>query len=563
MTCKQAQLTMALYMEKDPGLTERRCRNFEKHLENCPKCVRQYQGSKYIIDLVKQYWKAGEDTLGLIEKTGQSYKPKMTVEEGWEDLCRRCPDLAESTKTPKSLQLFTRIGAVAACLAIGILTWMVFSKYSKPQTLPHNLASQQVALAPKPSVRIELVSNNGNILIPAKHQIASTDELKTLVINGKHRLMMNKNTVLAIEPLVEHSSIGCQVKLVSGQIYTHVQHDGNPFIVDTAHGKAVITGTTFDVKVTAESTTLVVSEGTVRFESEEGVVNVAAGQTSEIAGQSAPSIPLSCNTAKLTAWATGYKPGPALAQAGLDDNDWYLALPLGKEPIVLEETDYSSWVEQNRGWFKQGFPWIFQLKEALAKEGIEIDYPELLIKTGDVWQFVCLEGIPARFSIIDPNSLLKVAYNYGFNKQWLLENVPAVKSAMEKPLLLESSYTGLNAFEQWLDYIDEARGLSPPTPFYSYYASKYLVETRSLTWFAVKDVKYDLANGERAEVLGLLQKEVTAACQCQNDEMYPTDEQEKPSCDENISKTADEKIVRYIEIVKTTEERIAEYKIDK
>ena len=65
-----------------------------------------------------------------------------------------------------------------------------------------------------------------------------------------------------------------------------------------------------------------------------------------------------------------------------------LPLFVTPEPVVLESVDYEQWVEQKREWFKQQFPWIFQLKDALAKEGVEVDYAELLIKTGDIWQFV-------------------------------------------------------------------------------------------------------------------------------------------------------------------------------
>lgn len=531
MNCKQAQFLMALFIANDPDLTVQQHTEFQAHLKSCPECAREYEESKIAIELAKQYWPINDETAVLIEKAGRNYKPKMTVEEGWKDLCRRCPDLAASTERPKSLQLFLRIGAVAACLVIGILTWMVFSNYSKPQTLPQDSSSQQVASVLEPSVKVELVTNTGNIPIPSDQQITSTSQSKTLLINGKHQMMMNTNTVLTIEPLAKYSNIGCLVKLDSGQIYTHVQHDGNPFAVETACGKAIITGTTFDIKATDTGTTLVVTEGTVQFESENGVVNVAAGQKSEIIGQSAPSIPLSSNTADLTAWATGYKPGPASAQAGSNDNDWYLALSLRKEPIVLEETEYANWVEQKRDWFKQEFPWIFKLKDALVKEGIEVDYPELLIKTGDVWQFICLETTPVRFSVVDPNSLLKAASDYGFDKQWLLENVPAAKYAMASTASV-NNFTGLKAFERWLKYLDETNELEPPTPLYSFHTSKYLENTRSLIWFAVRDGQYDLTDEDRIDVLALLQKEVTVACMCQNAVLYP-EKLLKQSCDKD------------------------------
>jgi hypothetical protein len=407
------------------------------------------------------------------------------------------------------------------------------------------------------------VSKNGNTLIAANQQIAVTNELETLVINGKHRLMMNTNTVLAVEPLVENSHLGCLVKLASGRIYTHVEHDGNPFIVDTAHGQAVITGTTFDVEVTDVSTTLIVIEGTVQFESQEGVANVTAGQTSEIIGQSAPSIPLSCNTAKLTTWATSYPRSPKSAQVEQKTDPWIFTLSLRCDPIFLDKTDYWQWIECERNWFKQAFPWIFQLKDALAKEGIEVDYPELLIETGDVLQFVCLEVSPAYFSVISPNSLLETVSGYGFDKQWLLDNVSSVQSSRVQPVLSDNSYISLNAFERWLEYLDETKGPQPPIPLYSYHAGKYLANTRSLIWFAVREGQYDLTDEERSEVLALLQEEITAAYRCQNDYIFPADEQKKPSCGEDIYQEPVDRIIGYIEIMKAIEEGIAAYEIGK
>lgn len=51
-----------------------------------------------------------------------------------------------------------------------------------------------------------------------------------------------------------------------------------------------------------------------------------------IVGQSAPSIPSSCNTAELTAWATGYEPGLAFAQA---ESDMASRPVMTKSPVAL------------------------------------------------------------------------------------------------------------------------------------------------------------------------------------------------------------------------------------
>jgi len=557
MTCNQVHHLMVLYVANDPSLTAEKRKAFEAHLYNCQECARKYKESRRIIGLVKESWPYEEENQDFLKRIKQPNQRHEVIDKCWEDLKCRIPELTHFEKPREYLWLFQCIRAAAACLVIGVFVFLVFSIYSKPKSAPMH-APQQVSLAPKPSVRIELVSKNGSILIPAGQQMPATDELKTLIINGKHRLMMNINTLLTVEPHIENNQIGCLVKLASGEIYTHVERDGSPFLVDTAYGKAVITGTTFDIKATDISTTLVVTEGVVRFESEKGIVKVAAGQMSKITGESVPSIPLSCNSTELTAWATGSKAEPALAKTDLNFDPWDLPLSFG-EKIVLDKTDYISWVNERRGWFKKDFPWIFELKNALAGEGIEVDYPDLLLKSDDVWQFVCLQKFPARFSVPDFESLLKAASSYGFDKEWLLRNVPTAKTVQNKSLLLQNP-AGLAAFEQLLKYANEIEA----APYYLYPADacKYLAETRSLIWFAVRDGKYNLTDEERTEVLALLQKEVAAACNCQNDELYPSGEQEKPSCDNRCQESVDP-IVGHIKKIKAIEESIAGYEIAK
>lgn len=542
MDCKEAQILFAPHIMGDLELYSQ----LEAHLLSCQACRERYEIRNQTIAFIEQHKAIFAEALRTPEEKKAAEKEE--IELSWKRIEARLDELEAQERKEKHAKfhrLVVRVSAIAACLVVGISTFLTYSIYSKPK------------IALKPSIRIELVSDNGNILIPADRQIVSSDELKTLIIDGKHRIVMNTNTILAVELLRENSNTGCLVKLDTGRIYAHVEHEGDPFIVDTVHGKAVITGTTFDVKVTDDSTTLVVSEGTVQFKSEKGVVKVTAGQTSEIVGQSAPSIPLSCNIAEFTAWAAGYKAKPALAQVESNAYPGELSLSLRKVPIILEETDYTTWIEQKRGWFKQNFPWIFQLKDALAKEGIKVDYPELLIQSGDIWQFVCLDVVPPRFSVVDFDSLLKTASNYGFDKQWLLTNVPIAKSALEKPALSGNCFTGLKAFERWLDYLDETTELKQPAPIYSYHACKYLAETKSLIWFALRDGQYDLKDQERIEILGLLQEEVTAACKCQNEVLYP-EEEPKSSCDDRCQELAD-RVVAYIETMKLVEEKTRQF----
>ena len=570
ITCEEAQLLMVPMWANGWGVSDGGKATFEAHLAICPGCAQEYEETKRVMSLAKTHWgPISAETRKLLERSEQESqqqqptaapKAEMTTEEAWQDLLCRCPDLSQSVKRQKHTRFIRRVAVVAACLVLALSAWLVFLNHSQPG-FPENAVPQRIAAVPQPAVKIEIASGINKTIVPANRQISTAaDEHKTVIINDKHQMIMNANTLLSIEPLAQNNRVGCRVRLVSGEVFTHVEHDGNPFIVGTPHGQAVITGTTFDMRVTDSSTTLSVNEGTVRFESDKGSVSVTAGYISEVVADSYPTTPIGCDADELTAWATGCEHKPALTQSEPDlDFGYPLASFLRKKPIVLKDTDYDGWTEENRDWFKQQFPWIFQLKEALAKEGVEVDYPELLMKTGDVWQFICLETSPARFSMINPNSLCQAAADYGFDKQWLQNNAPIAMSATARFTSLDDSCVSQETFERWLQYVEGE--VEPPTPFYSYDAGKYMANTRSLIWFAVTDGKYDLTDEERASVVVLLQEEVTAACECQQDALYSW-ETTKPSCD-NACQAPCAGIIAYIEAIQAAEERIAEHEICK
>ncbi len=428
MKCKEVRLLIMPYLGNDTDITADEHQAFEQHLQSCERCAKDYEESKIIVELIKEYWPLDEEMLAEIAPPKPPATRYMTVEEGWQDLCRRCPDLAEDPKHQKYLRMFYKVGAVAACLIIGVSAWLMFSPDSRPETKQEVVTRQ---LAFDPFLTVELVSDNQKTSIPTGQKLkTSSNELKNLVINNKHQIVMNADTTLSIDPFTTNGSLGCIVELVSGQIFSHVERNGNPFIVETSHGRAVITGTTFDIKVTDDATTLVVSEGSVQFESQRGVVTVGAGQISEIVRQSAPAEPRACNTDKMTAWAISNQVKPSLTRPRLraDISELeHLELPVKSGPINLEAINYESWVGQKRDWFKREFPQAFQLKEALAKKDIEVDYPQLLIQSGYIRRFVYPESSATRLAFPDFQLLLEAVLPYGLDRQWLLKNVPATK----------------------------------------------------------------------------------------------------------------------------------------
>ena len=561
MGCREVGSFLPLFVLGGRGMTLDECAAVKHHLQTCSRCARAYKETGFVVNLLQSQQEVLIERGLFSRPSPEEIDREPIIEESFEEfqdkLQRSKARVKRNIRTRRLKILLKTSAAVAACVVIGLFVFFI-SPVRPQHKQVTKVAAQSDILSAAPSVKIELISANGKTLLPYGDAIETgSNKLKTLLINNKHKIVMNHNSRLVIESLVANSDIGCIVRLASGQIYTHVQHDGNLFIVDTANGQAVITGTIFDVKATKNSTTLVVSEGTVRFESEKGVVNVVAGQKSKITGQSAPSIPLACNTYELTAWATGYKPNTALAQGKPNDIDLYLELPLRTDPIVLAETDYDYWVNAKQTWFKTNFPWIFEIKDALTREGIEANYPELLIKSGDVWQYVSLQRFPGRFSVPDFESLLNTAVSYGFDKEWLLENVPIARLIQDKSLLSKHP-TGLDALDKLLKYVKGTEAV----PYYLYPADvgRYLTETRSLIWFAVDNGKFKLTDEQRDKVLDLLQQEVIAATNCFNDLLYPEDEKKKPLCG-GVCKTPEMKMAGYVEMIKAIEERIVEYAI--
>ncbi len=519
MDCEKVKILSIAHIlgDLDPS-SEQYCQ-LESHLVCCPICREEYKRSKWTIGFIEKHKAIFAEALRTREK--RKAVEQEEIERSWKHIESRLDELEAQQSQEKHTglrRIFVRVSAVAVCLIIGILTLIVFSNYSKPQTLPQYSCSQQVVSVPKPSVKVEIVRPSGNIAIATNQKIITDNELKTLLINGNHHLKMDTNTILAIEPLVKNSNIGCLVKLASGQVYAHVQHDGNPFAVDTAHGQAVIMGTTFGVKATEDNTTLMVSEGTVQFESENGVVKVAAGQTSEIVGQSAPSIPLSCNTAELTAWATGYKPGDVAApiESATDTYDvTELVLFTVRDTSNLESANYDEWIEEYRDWFKQEYPWLFQLKNALTKEDIKVDYPCLLIQSGDIWQFVFPESTPQQISSLKAESLMNVSSHYGYNDEWLFIAVPAAKYLSVENSAAKDQFFGLEAFEQWHKCIEKARWnfaeVDSDKLLYSFHASVYIARTRALAWLCVQNGMFESKTQDKTKLLSLLQAQIKFA----------------------------------------------------
>jgi len=596
MTCRQAQLTMALCMERDPGLTDSKRQAFEAHLDACSICAQAYEESKDVVGLVKQQWQVSEETRELVRRAGHNALEQQqpsgfaSADDAWRDFCERRPDFqdmpstiklpaapssrqavepqsydtaAKCVSTPKAVLRWV-IG-IAACLLIGLFSWLILGDSRGLKQL-ESVDTPFLAASPEASsAKIELLSQAGRKLVASGTSIQTQSEIKRLVLNDKHHLALNANTLLSIKPITQVDRIGCLVNLGFGEICAGVEHDGNPFVVHTPHSRSVITGTTFGINVKDKSTTLTVSEGSVRFESTQGVaVQVTAGKQSVIATIGVPSQPVQCQAEELMAWAQPSTAGP-FSGPELDKYVGRLPLPVSYpgRPTHLKSLDYDQWIEAEREWFKAQFPWIFRILNELAtsnqQPATDLDYPELLIQTGDIWQIVYPDRFYRQIAVFQKDNLVKITNAYQL-ESIQLDRIIA-QAASSRRGAISQLFFGESALHQWLTLArkveracDSVGGINPLCE-YSMVASQYLENTRILAWLCVENGTLLVTSAKREALLDLLEKQITSAYQAGQAAWHLS----KKEC--NSTGAQIRRLVTSIEAIRENEKKMASYRL--
>ncbi len=586
MNCKEAKVWLLPGVIGDLEPDSREYRQLEVHLRSCRACAEEYESSKWVVEFIGNHKSEFAEALHCLDKRAASQRERL--ERDWKSFEAKLDRLEPDDRPPR---LPTRVGAAgrttrrtrgywmwkvaaAACFVLGVSLVLTQTNHKRPR----NPSLRPEAVTRARSIRVELLSATGNVIIAPGEQVrTAAGRIETLIVDRKHRIVMNSDTVLSIgQPVglpprlptrvgaegMDHA--GCSVRLTAGEILVHVEHDGKTFAVDTAHGNAVVMGTSFDVRVTDDSMRLVVVEGNVLLKSEKTGVHVTAGQTSQVFGRSVPTQPVSCNCAELTAWAAGHEIETALAKIrssgdACEPGDLWGTVVSG--PIDLEKVDYEDWIEEKREWFRREFPWMFQLRDALGKEGTEVDYQELLVQSGDVWQFAYPPAPHGRVAVADSDSLMRVASLYGFGEEWLLKNVPTAKSRTDDSSIGENRFTGQAAFEEWTrcfeDGSESSKQLDGCTLLHAFHAATYLVCTRTLAYFSVKSGRHVFRTEDEAELLVLLQNEVSAANELADTVMRLLRESQSELCGE-YNELVD-KVVEDVRTIGHIEKRIWEH----
>ena len=479
--CKDVQELLFLYGVWPEETTFDEREETAKHLAKCPECRSEYLKLKPMAPAIRanpqclvEYgiWKPSQQ-----KSSGQKPTHEEIMQIRFEARLERAYLRRKRRERRERIAMIKRlvkpISAVAACLIAVLGVYLIASYLTPVKDNTPIIAAIPIEIP----VKIEFLTASAPKIIPAGQQIIALGAPKTLRINNNRRMTLNPGTELSITP----HNLGCIVKLEKGEIDTQVEHDGKPFIVATAHGRAIITGTTFNIKTDDTQMNLKVTEGTVKFESDKGSVNVTAGFTSIIAANSQPTRPVALADFGNT------KPPVIVSDAMLEEFD----LPMEQAPPVLENIDYHAWVEENRDWFKQQFPQIFTIKDALAREGIEVDYPELLIKSGDLWRFRYPPASSTKLLIPDPAVLTQLAASFGKDQQWLTEILPAINFANNTATSNDIATTNAVMFNKWLTSLQNANFANSNIIMGSLHASIYLTNTRTLTWLTTAQTNPD------------------------------------------------------------------------
>jgi len=216
MECEKAQIVSIGHIMGDSEFGPEQYQELQAHLAICPVCAEEYESNKETIEFVQEHKAEFVAAFEYIDR--QRAAEQTEIERSWKRIEAKLDKLEAQEKRSKFRKLLVRASVAAACLVVGIFTWMTFSPHSTSK-ITDEIALQQTVSNPKSSIKVELIKSSGNTAIDTSQVIVANNELKTLRINGNRQMVLNIGTTIFIEPY----NLGCVVKLDKGEIYCRFQ----------------------------------------------------------------------------------------------------------------------------------------------------------------------------------------------------------------------------------------------------------------------------------------------------------------------------------------------------
>ena len=138
MGCREVGTYMPLFVLGSRGMTMDECRAVKNHLQSCSRCAKAYRETNFVVNLLQSQKDCLTErgAFSIIEPEVDDIEP--TVEESFgelQDKLQRTKARLKRNKRNKRLKVaLKRSVAVAACLVIGVLAWMIFTNTSKQQS---------------------------------------------------------------------------------------------------------------------------------------------------------------------------------------------------------------------------------------------------------------------------------------------------------------------------------------------------------------------------------------------------------------------------------------------
>jgi len=397
-----------------------------------------------------------------------------------------------------------RIGslAAAACIlfAIGV-GWVMMHKGDSGQSQPGIAAN-----ADSPAVFAELVTPEGRKPLALNQLVTSSDQPQEILLGGMHRVVMNRHTraTFSVEPRRTEGphagKIPYEIQLAQGELYVEVV-PGNPFTVKTSNARLDITGTKFDVVADGDKTELTLLKGSVRFSAldhPQEAVSVTAGHASTITERRTPSAPSPVDALATTTWARNAALNNAIALADGQADVELVSLSMMREDFWrqadlpdVDTLDYETW----RDAYKQCQSILASLTTATTNQAINADWIEVLMISGDIWQFHYDPKLQADQPLtkIEPAAITRLDRYYSLDEEKILEALGLPESILTTTPSVQGVTPGQRyalALRRWHDAV---MAVAPHRPeikddpkLFSLYASQYLAETRTAAYLWAK-----------------------------------------------------------------------------
>ena len=402
--CPQWELLLRHVVQPE-ALTGNQREQISGHIAECEHCADTYDA---LCEAEQSLWNEAAALAGLRKR---ELTFAHSAEEGLADLWARIEkDEVYQYRYQVRTVIFrggTFAAAVAACIALTVAASWLFS----PRTTP------SIQVSPQGSA--ELITGNQRRAL-ALGQPLTSEGRQELLLAGMHRVVMNQHTTATF---TVNSQGAYQIQLAAGELYVEVV-PGHPFTVTTSNARLTITGTQFDVKAApgAGRTELTLLKGNIQFSGlarPQEAVSVTAGYASAVVGQAIPTEPAPVDALAATAWARDIALSNVVARLAPQAEGDLLELiqDSWQQPSWpdLDKLDYAAWRDAHRDWFTQQFPWIFKAQGALQKNhAVEADYLDLLMISGDIWQFRFDPNLPVTQPLarLEPIAIARLARFY-------------------------------------------------------------------------------------------------------------------------------------------------------